>query len=251
MADLRNNPQRMQELIVHIEAREGAFPYFYCDSHGLVTIGIGHLVDRRGATEADGQALARVLANQAGVVFRNRHNNVVASAQQIVDDWTRVHAHGQVHPGLRAADYAPVALLRISGLVARLLLHERVNGFIAQLYLNHPFAQDLEECIQMALIDTRFNPAGVSLYRNAPGNNFHPDVPRMWNALNRQHADYNLGRALSIFEQIWIGRATPRYQQRHRQRVAMFREGVLEMLMAAAAPGTLDDLLDELANRNP
>jgi len=251
MGDLRNNHQRLQELLSHIERREGVFRHFYCDSNGLVTIGVGHLVDQRGAPPPARQGVARALANQAGVVFQSRDTGAVASTPQVVEDWTRIHTHGQTHPGLRAADYAPVAILRISNAVARLLLQEKVAGFVAQMYLNRPFAQDLDERIQMALIDVRFNPAGVSLYQNAPGAHFNPQVPRMWNALNRRHADYSLGRALALFEHIWIGRATPRYQERHRQRIDMFREGVLEMLMTEAAPGTFDDLLEQLANRQP
>jgi hypothetical protein len=184
-------------------------------------------------------------------VFQNRITGAVASSQQVVEDWNRVHAHGQTHPALRATDYSSVAMLRISDVVAHLLLQERVAGFIAQMYLSRPFTQNLDERIQMALIDVRFNPAGVSLYQNAPGAHFDPDVPRMWNALNGHHPDYSLGRALALFERIWIGRATPRYQERHRQRVAMFREGVLEMLMTEAAPGSFDELLGQLTSRNP
>jgi hypothetical protein len=44
VGDLRHNRSRLTELAAFILSREGFDPYFYCDSNGFVTIGIGTLV---------------------------------------------------------------------------------------------------------------------------------------------------------------------------------------------------------------
>lgn len=44
MGDLRRSPQRLAELADFILSREGFLDYFYCDTNGFVTIGIGTLV---------------------------------------------------------------------------------------------------------------------------------------------------------------------------------------------------------------
>ena len=57
MGDLRHNRTRLAELADFILKREGFDPYFYCDSNGFVTIGIGTLV----AKEDDARRIARTL----------------------------------------------------------------------------------------------------------------------------------------------------------------------------------------------
>jgi hypothetical protein len=52
MHDLRSNPKRLDMLLDHLLGREGAIRYFYCDPRGLVTIGVGYLVDRAGTPVA-------------------------------------------------------------------------------------------------------------------------------------------------------------------------------------------------------
>lgn len=250
MADLRNNPLRMQQLIDHIVRREGIVRHFYCDSRlprGLVTIGMGHLVDAAAANVVAGQALARALFNTPGVALRHRATGKLGTQQQVVDDWTHVRAHGVAHPGLNSAGYAPVAQYRISEGAARLLLRRKLDRFIQQLYTLRPYAIDLDERIQMALIDVRYNPAGVGLYDMAdePGDNFHQGIPRLWNALNPDSPEYDIENAVLIFEDIWANRANARYRERHRQRVVMFWAGSDEM--SRRAQGRYRTLIGNLA----
>jgi len=250
MADLRNNALRMQQLIDHIVRREGIVRYFYCDSRmprGLVTIGIGHLVDAAAANINAGQALARALFNQPGVEFRHKVTRNLGTEQQVVNDWTGVRAHGVTHPGLNSAGYAPVAQYRIADGVARMLLRRKLDHFIEQLYARRPFAIDLDERIQMALVDVRYNPAGVGLFDMAddPGDNFHPGVPRLWNALNPDSPEFDVENALLIFEDIWSNRGNARYRERHRQRTVMFWAGSDEM--SRRAQGRYQGLIGNLA----
>ena len=220
MPDLRHNPTRMQELIDHIRSREGSFPFFYCDSVGLVTIGTGHLVDTHSHNPADQQAVVQALFNTHGVTLL-RPNGTVANFNEVWQDWQRVKRHGQTHPNLQASAYANVAQLRISNATVDGLLRGRLDGFIARMYQRRPFMLHRDERIQMAIVDARYNPAGIALYSTTPA-----DLPRMWHALDDGHQDFDLERALQLFKRIWKGRSTARYQQRHRLRVAMFKDGV-------------------------
>lgn len=220
MPDLRHNPIRIQELIDHIRSREGSYPYFYCDNRGFVTIGIGHLVDTQSHAPADQQAVVQALFNTQGVAFLN-HFGLIAAFADVWADWQRVKRHGQAHPNLAASAYAHVAQLRIMNATMELLLRGVLDGFIATMYQRRPFMLRRDERIQMAIIDARYNHAGVAIYGTTP-----VDLPRMWHALDDGHPDFDLERALHLFDRIWRHRSTHRYQQRHRLRVAMFKEGV-------------------------
>lgn len=94
MADLRQQPVLMRELLVHLVKREGVVPYFYCDSEQLVTIAIGYLVDQRNGMDATGKRLARDLAAQPGVRFL-KENGARASQSEVEADWERVKKHGR------------------------------------------------------------------------------------------------------------------------------------------------------------
>ena len=84
MGDLRHNRTRLAELADFILKREGFDPYFYCDSNGFVTIGIGTLV----AKEDDAKRIAR----DPAVRFTLQNNpRQRATADEVVADWRRVH----------------------------------------------------------------------------------------------------------------------------------------------------------------
>src|SRR5262249_20113638 len=102
MGDLRRNPARLRELAAFVLRREGFDPFFYCDSNGFVTIGIGTLV----ATEHD----ARRIAADPSVHFTfHAPPHQPATVNDVVADWHRVHNR----PGLPEAQYAHVAQLRL------------------------------------------------------------------------------------------------------------------------------------------
>jgi hypothetical protein len=244
--DLRTNATRMRELLDHIVAREGSIMYFYCDHRSLVTIGIGHLVDRDRATLVERQRIAQGFAATQGVEMRHKVTNALATADQIVEDWERARSYGATHTG-SANLYAGQTLYRITDATARVLLRTRVDGFIEDLYRSRTFSIYLDERIQMALVDARFNPAGVALYRDTPGTNYHADIPKMWKALDPESLDHDYDLALKLFEGIWKKRGTSYYQQRHKLRVAMFREGVAAM--KAKEDGDYSQLIANLAVR--
>jgi hypothetical protein len=233
MADVRTNALRMHELVAHITRWEHEFRFFYGDSKKLVTIGIGHLVDESGANIARGQAFARTLFRTNGVVLRHKVTNNPASEQQVVDDWTRVKEHSLANDNLRARGFANIAHLRITDQVMQHLLRQvRLHNFLNQLYDREPFILGLDERIHMALVDVRFNPSGVSLYRLTPGGKFHRLIPPMWSALDPSSPDHDLDEALRIFDVIWRNRGgdrAPNYPLRHAARVALFAAGVAAM----------------------
>lgn len=221
MADLRHNATRMTELIDHILEREGSYPYFYCDNHGLVTIGIGYLVDQRGTSDTTGRRLAVSLARRLGNrAFARLGSSGPVDVATIVADWQRVKDAGRSSGARSASRYASVAQLRLTNRSTRDLLIQRLNGFIDTLYDNRPFLLDLDERVAMALVDARFNPAGVAIYGT------ENNVPAMWSALDRSGPSYDPSRAAALFATIWRGRGGERYQQRHALRVSWLRSGL-------------------------
>lgn len=237
MADLRHQPDLMRTLIRHIDDREGTFLFFYCDNRmprGLVTIGLGELVDRGGAPKAIARGVADHWYEQrkGWLQFRHRATHAIADKAQVLDDWGRVFDHGVTHVGSPANAYAPVAHYRITEPHAQRLLSEKLGRFIQTLYANRPFVQQLDPLIHMALIDARYNSAGVGLYdmHDDPHDHFHHDIPVMWTLMNPGSPDYDLEEALLVFERIWAHRGGARYQERHRTRVHWFHSGVNRML---------------------
>lgn len=228
LGDLETDVERMNELMAHLDEREGLYPYFYCDHNGLVTIGIGHLVDQRGASDASGQAIARRLAVGGEVVFRHRDTDRLATADEVVEDWQRIKDRGRTHPG-GARSFERTARLHITEEAARQLSQSKVRGNIARIYDRRPFARRLDTYIIMAFVDVLYNPSGVALFRETAGDNFHRSIPDLWAALNPDAPTYDLDRALELFRDIWINRGVPRYQERHRMRVDWFRRGVEAM----------------------
>lgn len=231
MGDLRQNMPRRRELIEHITDREGVIQHFYCDHHGWVTIGVGELVDRPRAQLAVRRNAARTWFRRANVDFRHIGNNAVATEAQVLQDWDRAVAWHAAHGPARARDYAAQTQFRISANDARRLLGNKVDRFTTDLYNLRPYMIRYDERVAMALVDVRYNPAGVALYdmNDDPGDNFHPNIPLLWAALDSRLlnlAERNLDRALELFRDTWANRGNVRYQDRHRRRVEWFRAGI-------------------------
>ncbi|MBL8216121.1 MAG: hypothetical protein JNK87_35700 [Bryobacterales bacterium] len=215
MADLRTDPIVWGRLLRHIRDREGLYTYFYCDSAELVTIGYGELVDSRdGAVE--GRRLAGELADN--YVFRTL-TGVAASRAAVLEDWQRVKDHGQQNPDLRARRYEAIAQLRITAADAEAMLSAKVRRFADRIYRQRPVLLQADSRIAAALVDARYNPAGVVVTGSAGA------VGRMWDALTPGAPSYSPQRASQEFVNAWAGRAGTRYQQRHAIRAAWFQEG--------------------------
>lgn len=214
---ITDNPQRMEELMMFIRGREGVIPYFYCDHRGLVTIGIGHLVDSS-SNPAAGPGLASTLA--ATVQFRTT-SGTPATTAQVVSDWNAVKSAYNPSSPQNAGFYAGVSTLRIGNDDINTLLEHRVGNYVQQFIARRPVFQTLDERIQMALIDTRFNAAGIPV--------FGSEMDQLWSALDYESPNYNLGRALQLFIDIWAGRGNAIYQNRHQHRVNWFRMGIKQM----------------------
>lgn len=165
MGDLRANAVRMRELLDHLLERESAFPHFYCDDKGLVTIAIGYLVDQVNANDDAGKRLARQLASRATVGFTDARG-MGASLDEVERDWMRVKQYGRTNPRSRARDYARVSQLRISRTAMFAITESVVTKFIDQLYIKRPFVMNYDPRVAMAFVDIRYNAAGVALYAN-------------------------------------------------------------------------------------
>lgn len=223
MPDLAKNPRRLDQLLDHMLEREGAIRHFYCDHRGLVTIGIGYLVDKSGVPDAWGRNLARALAGRAPAIrFTHIDGSGGVNAAAVVTDWQRVKDAGRRLGAAGAHRYAAVARLRMPDDSIRALLSTTVRHFIDQLYEKRPAILDLDERVAMALVDARFNPAGIPLYGH------RPRLQQMWRAFDSGDPAFDPERAVDLFEDIWRHRGTARYQQRHAQRVAWLREWLWE-----------------------
>ncbi|MGL5081929.1 MAG: hypothetical protein ACRC8A_10630 [Microcoleaceae cyanobacterium] len=224
MGDLRTNSLRMAQLISFIRSKEGDVDHFYCDENGFVTIGVGYLIDSRGGLSQPQVAGMISQLLRTGIVFYHRRTSSQATLQDVIADWYRVKsAYSESHQ--LASFYSRVAQLYITSSAIATLLQSRINEFINQLYLRKPFAINLDELIQMAIIDARFNPARVELYSTSD-----PGIVSFWEALDSNSSHYNLNQALNLFQQIWRGRGRSRYRQRHGQRIIWFQQGVQAML---------------------
>jgi len=214
----------MAELYAHLVAFESVVPYFYCDDHHLVTIAIGYLADQSGARDDVGERLARGLAGRGDVAFTR--NGVGVDAEAVVADWRRVKERGRTHPADNAADYRNVAQLRVSDQTMRNLTNTKIATFAAALYAARAFMIEYDPRVAMAIVDARYNPAQVPLYTGDV-----PEIPRMWNALDPRHRDFNPKQAIALFEGIWANkRSVPaRYIRRHFARVQFMRRGLEAM----------------------
>lgn len=224
MSDVRTNPAAIAEYYAHLVEFESVILHFYCDSNHLVTVGIGHLVDRDGAADSVGEGLARALAQRGDVTFTLR--GVGVGVDDVVADWKRVKEHGRTHPEVPGGRYAAVAHLRATEQSVRNLLNDKIAEFANQLYRNRPFMLEYDPHVAIALIDARYNPATIRLYEATT-----PEIPRMWDALNPRHKDFSPTKAVSLFESIWAHkRSVPmRYINRHYRRTQFMRQGLRAM----------------------
>lgn len=197
--DLRKTTE-FSELIKHLNKREGRKDHFYRDPNGLVTIGVGVLVNT--------EALARRLSRNPNLHFFWRHRGNRqrrVTPQDIVSDWHRVNNRRD-------------AKLRISQKsIDYLLLKDRLDGYINELYRQRSYVQFLHPRVHMAIVDVRFNPSGVRLYG--------PRLKRFWSAL--QNGQFAI--AIQEFTKIWRGRGRKhrvRYASRHAWRVQQLRKGL-------------------------
>lgn len=218
MTDLRTNAAGMAELLSHLREREGAVGHLYCDHRGLVTIAVGYLVDRDGQPDGAGRERARKLAQREDVVFSTA--GAPATVADVEADWQRVKDHGRANPGLGARRYGAVARLRIDDASVDAITGTVVTRFLDDLYGKRPFIVNADVHVAMALLDARYNPAGIAIYGD------DPKVQKLWNTLDPDHAEFAPDEAPQLFEQIWAGRGNERYQERHRQRVTWMRTGL-------------------------
>lgn len=229
MADLRTHSAGMHELLGHLREREGAIEHFYCDHRGLVTIAIGYLVDR-GDVQGDhhGRQLAKELSERSDVIFR-RPDHTVASESEVEADWQRVKAHGREHAGIGARQYGAVARLRIDLAGIDAITSTVVRRFLDDLYDRKPFLLSHDVHVAMALIDARYNPAGVKLYGD------DPEMQALWHALDPARGPLDNARAAELFAHPWKDRGNDRYRMRHAQRVAWLHAGLAAPAEAVAA----------------
>lgn len=218
MSDLRTTTPVWNRLLKHIQEREGSIRYFYSDGNGWVTIGNGELVDSK---DGSGKEVAEKLA--ARLTFKTKDGRV-ATKQEILDDWQRVKDFGKIDTASKKSrDYASVAQLRITNESIIELLSTKVRKHTDDLYSNRPFMINLDARIAAAIVDARYNPAGVGIY----GTSEH--IVKMWAALNPGLSSFNLSEALDQFVAAWKGRGKrykERYQERHAIRAGWFREAV-------------------------
>lgn len=220
MTDVRESPVAINRLIRHLVRAEGSLRHFYCDSRGLVTIAVGELMEPRDRSPAGSRKLVQDLMAVPGVEFVHKSNGEAANEGDVIADLRRAKKHGSLHPGLSARAYAPIAQLRISSSAVAAITSRKIKVFADQLYERRPFIAKLDPLVAMALIDARWNPAGVALYGGLTS------VVEMWKCLDSVECTYDTIRAVEMFEKIWEGRGGKRYQQRHAVRVEWMEQGL-------------------------
>lgn len=223
---LNLDAERMQILVDHLQEREGNYSYFYCDHNGFVTIGIGHLVDRRGEPDNVGQGLARALS--AEVNFTNERTGGAATVAAVVADWQRIKDlyRDRISSGRRpggARTYSGTARLRITEAEGRQLSETKVTNYINRLYRRRPALLRVDNYITMAMVDVLYNAAGIPLFGT------RHQIPSLWAALDSNDTAFDLDEALRLFQAIWRNRGRARYRERHQTRVSWFRLGVAAM----------------------
>lgn len=217
MADLRTSPY-FSDYLTFLTETEGSVPYFYCDSEHLVTIGVGYLVDQVGAPDTVGQQLARDLAARSDIRL-NKANGTRATQQEAANDWLAVKNFGRTQIRL-ASEYAAIATLRMDSASIRVLTDAKVRSYLNDLYTKRTYVIEHDARVAMALLDTRYNPAGVAIYGT------DTRVVQMWAALDPTKASYDAARACSLFESIWATRGNDRYKRRHARRVEWMYQGL-------------------------
>jgi hypothetical protein len=157
--DLPSNSKRMAEFVAHVREREGVISYFYCDNMGFVTIGSGHLVK----TQHDARELAA-----SGI---HKATKKVASSEEIIADWQLVYDN----KGLGRREYSRIAELRLTERAIHDVMIRRLVYFCRALYKAKPFIKYYDTYIAMALVDTRYNSAGLHPWAKS-SNKAHCDM---------------------------------------------------------------------------
>jgi len=215
-------------LLAWIRSREGARQRFYRDSRGFVTIGFGDLADRPHGTAAQRQAAGHAFAASRFGLFRTATGGGVTAAQ-VYADWLDVYNHTRT-----------TGFLVLPAAAIEQMLQEKTRGFAVRMYTSRSHSRCLPGRLQMALIDTAFNPGRHNnLFIPRPANHI---ISRMWAALDRSQSlgnprrntpedIYNPQYALELFNQRWgIITNPPSYPNRHAWRLARFQEGVNTMI---------------------
>lgn len=237
--EFTKDPARMADLIAHVLNRESSYDHFYCDTQGLVTVGAGYLVK----TENDARALSR----KPTIKFHHKITQKIATSDEVVKDWQRADDRYKkfrrdnkgnetgLTGGLRARAYAEVTELLITNGMIRVLLKEKIELFGNALYKAKPFLKYYDPYIAMALIDARYNPAGLHPWKKSSDMRLN----EMWEQLNpcdesgkkkdKDKRKEHLEKAVKSFEAAWKNRGgsdKKRYEERHKIRVDWFQKGV-------------------------
>jgi GH24 family phage-related lysozyme (muramidase) len=250
MARLADHPQ-YPEFGNSLANWEGCRLYFYGDSRGRVTLGIGHLFDQGIVHPGMNLNYGQMFAHAASVNYPFAPD---ASSAAVYDDWRRVKSHVlALFPNVNvgAAVYADVAQLRITrdGAVAGVKV--KVRSVENPIYHDHPTLEDFDVRIAMAIVDLRFNPADVGV-RAAP---FDPIWEALETARNAPPGSPQRTQAAQTaydhFRQLYAHRQprdqdhpnglVERYFRRHHQRVQRLRQGLEATFGVAIAASAADE----------
>jgi GH24 family phage-related lysozyme (muramidase) len=120
---------------------EGNANHLYLDTHGLVTVGIGHLLRSPAAAQA--------------LPFIDERTGHLATKEDIAAAFRHV---GQDRAGCRAEHYAKLTHLRLSDEVVREIATSRLeNEFLPGLRREFPHFDDYPSSAQRALVDMAYN----------------------------------------------------------------------------------------------
>lgn len=243
-----DDPETLRVFKPHLRRREGRIKHFYLDSKGLVTIGCGMLVEK-GAnkktgvrSESGGAALARALSTKHGIHFFHKDTKARATPDQIAADWKRVRdARGSKKPDgsvrRKARDFLDVAELRISSATIDSMLMKKLKSYGGSMFRRVSYADKIDTLVQIAIIDGRFNPAGVGYWNleddseeGDPDKTYREGIARMWHLLNPNTFDFDPYAAADLFAGLYPHKdAGSRYMGRHAWRAERFREGAARM----------------------
>jgi GH24 family phage-related lysozyme (muramidase) len=230
MGNLLNNNDRLEELLTHIRKREGVVNYFYCDNRGYVTVGIGTLID-------GSNPLNVFLKNNPNIIFRNKITNKIASVIEIIQDWNNVKSAFNPQRPQNEKFYSTIAKLRINNTSMDYLMMKEVRTSIVGMYKSRPLSKSLDEYIQMAIIDVRYNPAGINpIYTGTQ------QTITLWKFLNK----LDLENAFKEFHRLWYLRIAwgnsknkARYLDRQSIRERWFGKGIERMQALNLIPKSL------------
>jgi GH24 family phage-related lysozyme (muramidase) len=128
-----------------LKTYEGCFPFMYLDSKGLVTVGVGFLLD-----SADSAAAYSFLLN---------HAPQAASPDQIMAEWN--HLKSQATPHLETY-YQPFTTMQMQQADIDAMLTQKVNIFEGVARKTFANWDDFPVPAQLALIDMIYNLGSLS-----------------------------------------------------------------------------------------